>query len=410
MIWDTIEDMDNTRVILATDKSITPRTLQFTILQTPTHGILLDPVNQLQLHPGDSLMTTNRAVGSLAGVPVIYRPDANYFNMPNQTWSGTPLDDTVNLDEFSYVIADTAVPTYRSIPANVKIRVLNVNDGSTPVCPMGPFTVNATDTKVSADDDGLPSYDRVYINGFQMVDLDRQVDVVRVNITAQHGMLTLNKQHRGEVDFTSNVCYTSTSWYCVGSGVNDMSMVFIGTPSSVTAALNVLRYQSYESNYTDSITLTVYDGADAQQGDGDQCISATYQSTSSIRTSCMIASCAVSVLVRPQARDLPPVAAQGYWNGYVSTQLWAILGVAGVLMLSLFSRWLYVGYRAACAQKYAGDVFKNSHCSATPVCHISVRTGNYSDDLTPVDNTLTVVQRKGSGASIGVSSAHDTEM
>jgi hypothetical protein len=401
--------MDNLYNLQAIDKSATSRSIQFSILQVPSRGILIDPVTQLQLHSGDSLVTAKDTILSVAAVPVTYRPDANYFNVPNQTWSGAPLDDTAKLDEFSYVVVDAAAPTYRSVPAVVKIRVTNLNDATAPVCPTGPFIVNATDTKVSTDDDGMPSADRVYISGFVLDDLDRQVDLVRVNITAQHGILTLNKQHREDVDFFSNMCYTSTSWYCVGSGVNDMSMVFIGTPAAVSGALNGLRYQSYESNITDSITLTVYDGADAQQGDNDQCISASYLDSQSIRTTCMIASCTVAVSVRPHARDVPRLAAQGYWHSFESAQVGAALGVAGFLILCLVCRWLFVGHRATRAHETAGTLEK-LQCTVTPVCHVSVKTESYLQGLDPVDATLNFVQRQNSEGSIGVSSAHDAEM
>lgn len=87
------------------------------------------------------------------------------------------------------------------------ITVVNVNDPPTLVGPSGPLDTFAFGSGTTDDgNDSSSSSDEsdvLFVEGFQLKDLDRDVDVVKVLVSCSYGFLDLNPEGLNNVDFNS---------------------------------------------------------------------------------------------------------------------------------------------------------------------------------------------------------------
>ncbi|CAM9241370.1 unnamed protein product, partial [Phaeothamnion confervicola] len=319
--WMTYEDGHNRVTLYGHDNGDSPRPIRFAITSLPRYGELFDPVTSRHLAAGDSLAAGD-ASPYTAGSAVIYVPRADFFTSPATAWNDSAID-VPNGDSFEFYVYVTVDPGFRSAPTTQLLAVVNVNDAVEMLCP----SVAVTDATRSnrSDDDGdssggdgkvvvatvsafgttpaaelageLSLLDRVQLYNFTVSDKDFGVDAIRVEVTAEYGMLTLNDEHLPALDFNSaTYCgRQSAHWGCAGSGDSDRRLSFLGQPADVAAALSGMRYHSYKSDVTDTVNVTLYDGAGGAAG----CMDSGTFKTASMRTACYTATCSFAVLASP---------------------------------------------------------------------------------------------------------------
>jgi hypothetical protein len=99
------------------------------------------------------------------------------------------------------------------------------------------------------------------ITGFNIIDIDRDVDVIKVEVTSTlGGKITLNKNYISRLIFNNvDLCFSKAHCCCMGDGYSDSQMVFFAKPSDVKLALNGMKYVSTIIGI-DTVNITLYDG------------------------------------------------------------------------------------------------------------------------------------------------------
>jgi hypothetical protein len=340
-VWNCFESVDNRLSVFGSDTALMPRDLQIVISVIPSHGVLVDPSTMNALRVGDSL-STRSSYPYTGGVEIIYRPHPTYFNAPTTTWNGSTLNDT-DLDFFSYHVRVGDANTLRSADTVEELFVTNVNNRTSLRCPTQLYTVSAIGTLASGNETALDLLDRVYIAGFGVDDVDRQVDLIRATVSANYGFVSLNQNFLSGLDFNSaTFCLGDAEWRCSGSGTSDDFMTFVGTPADIAVALEGMRYQSYAADVDDVILVQLYDGA------GDQCIPSNKFKTASVRKSCLTASCSIAVKVAAASSSSNTPAAESRAAGLfglpkLPLQAWVGVCAATLLMLAFACKWIVKG-------------------------------------------------------------------
>lgn len=247
--------------LFASDASDLARAVAVRVMALPKHGTLFDSDTGDAIRVGDRLSSISMSPYKQP-ILVLYQGDLNYFNSPSGRYNGSGLSfpsggcdscDYNDADTFAFQVEllDNTVMT--SALVHQAAIVVNVNDPPIFLAPQGPFSVLA----IGAASEG----DILTISGITLMDLDRDVDPVKVFVSCQYGFITLNEDALSSVDFNSyDLCYGHDDWSCIGDGTSDKSMLFIGQPSSVAAVLSSITYQSTYSFVTDLLTITVFDG------------------------------------------------------------------------------------------------------------------------------------------------------
>lgn len=100
--------------------------------------------------------------------------------------------------------------------------MVNVNDPPTLEGPPGPLDTFAIGSSSTGDKDGVgdndndssssssEESDELFVEGFQLTDLDRDVDVVKVLVSCSYGFLDLNPDGLNNVDFNSYAAKATT--------------------------------------------------------------------------------------------------------------------------------------------------------------------------------------------------------
>ena len=91
-----------------------------------------------------------------------------------------------------------------------------------------------------------------------MTDRDMDLDYVKIEISAQHGVFSLNEQHIAQLDFTSQFC---TEVSCEGDGYRDTHMSFFARPVGALLALQGMQYLCTQEKVWDYLQISIYDGA-----------------------------------------------------------------------------------------------------------------------------------------------------
>lgn len=271
-----VENTKSPIKVYGVDKSSGKMTLRFKLIRSPTFGYLfranstVGASSSSALINGDLLSSTPLLSSQYSiGTSVLYQSPPRFFTYPSTTWNGTQL--VVVPDSFDFV-ATTATEgmgggtsSAQSTVSTQYIGVLNVNDPTEITFTYSgvwaesqSITIHALGS-TSSSGDSLPS--TAIIDGFKIIDPDRNVDQVRVQIIATNGgRLTLNRDAIPRLDFTSTRCRTSVVWQCIGSGYSETRMSFLAMPADVEDALNGLTYQSVKPYIVDVINITVFDG------------------------------------------------------------------------------------------------------------------------------------------------------
>ena len=185
-----------------------------------------------------------------------------YFNTPTIDALGRSLlleDDLAGSESFAYRVVilddDGFIVAAMSVEeASVQsITVQHVNHRP---------TLQVPEEAMLASQNQLDSTELV-CKGIRVLDSrDHDLDLIRIDVTAKRGWLTLNPQHRNKADFLSCRGRAESSWQCFGNGLADRHMTFVAVPSQAQSVLQDLRYEGFEPGSPDEIVVAIYDGAD----------------------------------------------------------------------------------------------------------------------------------------------------
>lgn len=225
--------------------------MELELVSIPLHGTLSsvnfkEPIRsgtRLPLAPGSTTVRIQYALSQ-----------TNYFNVPRLE-QDTPPDSfavrlvaTDNVDQAMRLYSEAVVQTVRILRVNVRPVLRTPLEALPSPTQPGLFTI-----------DGLQLSD----------DNDHDLDLVRVDLSANSGWLSLEASVRYKAKFTVCQSRTDSSWQCVGNGLRDRRMTFVATPSDAQLLLDTLRYESItDKSSGDSISIRIFDGQ------GGDCLSA----------------------------------------------------------------------------------------------------------------------------------------
>jgi hypothetical protein len=108
----------------------------------------------------------------------------------------------------------------------------------------------------------MPSYNFSYPS--LMDDSDLNLHRVRVDLTVQHGRISLNIEtlHLADFDFCNMRSYSA--WQCTKDGVNKKRISFVAVPGDVSDILAGLSYEGFVAGNEDNLVMDVYDGVGGQ--------------------------------------------------------------------------------------------------------------------------------------------------
>ena len=224
------------------------------IISAPTQGTLhrAGRANQEALAPG--VVLTLEEDGT---TPVVYSIlNHTDFSLPTTTADQVPLSDQT-MDSFEFRLLALNASTYEILSSTETVQqpipVLNVNDPPTLSAP--PLANITTEKSVL----GRYWYE---ITGIIIDDhLDRDVDLVRVDIWALNGTISLHEDWLDLADFSSCSVRQYTDWRCQGRGKHDRNATFVATPENANKLLEHVRYRPYYKNIEDAVYIRVHDGA-----------------------------------------------------------------------------------------------------------------------------------------------------
>ncbi|KAG5192975.1 hypothetical protein JKP88DRAFT_291525 [Tribonema minus] len=357
--WTVPEDAESSLRLYGTDTSDAPRALAFHITAVPAVGDLLDAATDRKLRAGDKLTALLSAPYG-AGVEVKYRPPADFFTTPTVNASGAELAGTGAMN-FSYYVALAGDALYRAPEAAAVLSVVNVNDATALACPDAEFSVAAAGKYAYDTDFETPVADRAFLRGFALGDADAGVDLIRVTVAATKGVVSLQPDQLGNLDFTSTaLCFGERDWRCAGNGINDATVTFVAPPAAAAAALDGLRYQSDAAGVTDAVTVTVYDGSGGALG--ADCIADAHFTSNSTRDGCLRSTCAVTVTVAKEpgggGGGLGGIAsANGGVFSAMPLQAWIGIAAGAVLVIGVGAKLLFFSKAAASGSANSADGF-----------------------------------------------------
>lgn len=322
--WICVEDIECRGFVYAQDTAESPRDVTIVLTAVPERGSLLRIDTNATLAPGDTIGTTCTTPPVCVST-VIYLPEQDYFNWPTSKWNGEGVSESGGAEYFSYFAVASDNREYSNEVVQ-EIQVTNSNDPSSLWCPTQQQNVRALGISVYSSSTSFIPLDRIVIRGFSIVDPDNGVDIVKVKVSTLFGLLSLNLDHIGLLDFNSaKYCYEGGISQCFGSGTSDRDLVFIAEPRHAQMALDGMVYQSVVSSVRDQINITILDGIN-----GD-CLSQGKAPPGSVREKCWRASCQFHVTVGGYSEPLGTAMP----NSVISIQVWMSLMI-GLCVLFCF--------------------------------------------------------------------------
>ena len=236
--------------------------IKFVILELPSHGIIVDPDTGEQLSVDDEVKARSSYPYS-SGIKVIYIPEPDYFNFPMKRFNGSFLGTENDNIGFQALPANSSSAATASIPVSMQIQVRNINDAPELSNTTSSFLEVYAFSYTLDDSDDTTYATSLNVPGIKIYDVDHDVDVVVIYITAKYGQITLNPAGINQVDFSGGMysaCFVYSQWQCKGDGHSDSTMRFVGQPSDINRAISNLEYRSTKQGTTDTILISVYDG------------------------------------------------------------------------------------------------------------------------------------------------------
>ena len=321
--WICVEDIGSRVSLYAEDTAESPREVTIVLTVVPERGSLLRIDTNATLVPGDTVGTTCKEP-PICISSVIYLPKKDFFNWPTSKWNGEGASGSGGSEYFSFYAVANDNREYSNEVVQ-EIQVTNSNDPSGLWCPAQPHNVQAVGISIYSSSTSFVPLDRIVIRGFLVDDPDNGVDMVKVEVSTLFGLLSLNLDHLGLLDFNSAAyCHNGETSLCFGSGASDRDLVFFAEPRHARMALDGMVYQSVVSNVRDEINVTIFDGIN-----GD-CLGEDKFQPGSVREGCLRSSCQFNVTVGGHSDPLETVS---YSRMFV--QVWMSL-IIGVCVLSCF--------------------------------------------------------------------------
>lgn len=278
--------------------SINQRTLSIEITKSPYFGKLY---SKSTCSFSDLLPTINSTFTSYLlngtirpneyqtkGLSVYYLGEPYYFSYPYAKFNGSFIPTV--MDEIQYRVhslSDKSVSTNGVQNVNVK----NVNHPTNISFQFQDPWIHGITIYAKSGLVSKAYQTKAVITGFGIVDVDKDVDLVRVVINTKHGgYFSMNPSYVDRLDYTSVDCFNSR-WGCEGSGFEDIASSFLAMPSDVNLALNGMSYESVLEDLVDVINITIYDGI------GGQCLDTSVLSTGSIYNGCFKSNVLIPVTV-----------------------------------------------------------------------------------------------------------------
>lgn len=324
--WICVEDVDSIVNVYAQDLANSPRGVVVVISAVPEHGSLLVVDTSTLLAPGDKVASTC-SDNFLCLSSVTYRPEKNYFNSPNNIGRHAAAGKSgVEYFKF-YAVVETDGDHSNEIVQT--IQVINSNDPSDIQCPLQIVSAQPVGTSKYSRSTSFFPLDRTTIEGFAVADPDEGVDVVKVVVFSEYGLVSLNQDYVDRLDFSSaTYCYKDGLPQCSGSGTSDRTLVFVAQPINALMALDGMLYQSLASSVVDTINVTMLDGAN-----GD-CLDETKFQTESIRRECWRLSCTFNILVESRGVDEDDLLSSG-----LPAQFWISFSVGSLILVYIIHGW-----------------------------------------------------------------------
>jgi len=278
-------------------------------------------------------------------VPVVYESnDDSFFSLPEPSNETEP-------DEFQYKLEAYDSSTGEligssggdSFPATQKLHVRNVNHPPELLVPQ------ASVQQAKSITDGKPM---AIISGVEVLDDDKDVNHVRVDLEVETGALTLNENFRGLADFDSCRFRWQLGWRCVGSGVGDRKMAFLAKPSHVKSILTELEYDSLLDHKDDNLLISVFDGiggdciADYEQTFSTERIGPKLTRYPSVQDGCYLQRAFVDIVGIPDDFADPGSSIDEPVNRATALG-WAIyvtIGIVAFLVVGFFLRIVFFGF------------------------------------------------------------------
>lgn len=362
--------------VSGSDESDLHRNITVKIIKPPSYGNLYNYTSSTNpMKSNDVLVKYIDSKNYPVGTTLYYQGSKGYFTYPNTTWDlamhGSKLD--ILPDYFTFVAL--TLDGSQSDVVTYDIRVLNVNDPTEISFQYPAQWSQANQIKVNSISSKSNSNDQsVIITGFTITDIDRDVDIIKVEIVSSlKGAITLNENHISSLIFNNvDICFSKAYCCCQGDGYSDSSMTFFARPSDLELALNGMKYVSTNPGL-DTVNITLYDGS------GGNCIDFTNKAlqnkgfgSRSIQRGCFVRSTSFSVNVidtsngNQQSDLISQQSAALFSIGNVQFTLGILLlAVAGLVFLScirsccvyffypkvsndgkrlLYTKWWYIGY------------------------------------------------------------------
>lgn len=320
------------------DATSNDRTMKLVLLSVPSHGVLIT-LDQQTIQTG-SILTVPWGESRIA---VMYRStDTSFFSLPE------PSIET-EADKFNYMLEAYDPRSGNLIgwsggdrlPATQKIHVRNYNHPPELVVPR--LRIKQTKAMVSGKSMAI-------ISGVEVLDSDKDVNVVRVDLEAETGALTLNDKFRDLADFDSCRFRWQHGWRCVGSGEDDRKMTFLARPSHVKFILAEMEYTSDFPYQDDSLLISVFDGidgeciADFEQAYTSEAIGPELLHYSSVQDGCYSQRAIVEIVGMEEIPgDLDSIDEPINRATALGWAIYMVIGIVAFLLVGLLVRLIFCG-------------------------------------------------------------------
>jgi hypothetical protein len=323
--------------LIAKDMSASNRLLFAQIESLPRHGMLIDPVTRHKLDISDTMNSPMSFIGSLALINISYVGNPYFFSLPRVKVNGSIIMSSVK-DKFSvtYRSDDGAV----SKPATVYVEVVNRNHPTNlsfsypfPWSEQGMYDIYT----ISADNGSGNHQTRAVINGFTLIDPDKDSNVVRLRITTSGGRVSLNEKFMGGIIFNSAAYCFQPEWRCRGDGIDDLEISAVGSPQDVYNAIEGMTFRSSFEKYVDVVNVTVFDGV------GGQCVSSKVVDAYTLQTGCFESTVSFQVNVKALEDGYYSARSNVLFGNFISIELIVIILITTVLLLCCYN--IYACYK-----------------------------------------------------------------
>ena len=235
----------------------------YEIVKLPAHGQILISTNERYMSTHERIVPFFPNVFPNASYAI---QDDDFFNFPKINALGEPLSTPFETEEcfvYQLVLMDDdgfVAATWTAEPVVQNFLVQHVNHQptllETPVeCKSQGSESNRNPAEFVCQD----------ISVFDEQDYD--LNLIRVDVWAEFGRLTLNPDNRGLADFVTCQSRTESSWQCFGTGSADRHMTFLAVPSHLVLILKDLVYAGFSPGTEDMVQVVVFDG------EGGDCLS-----------------------------------------------------------------------------------------------------------------------------------------